>query len=165
MPKPVFKKNNLVSIIDENIKLLNEIDNSIEIDFLNGKKDIYFDCDKEQISRSFFNLIKNSIESIEQKTQKIGKFHKKISIEIIPNNHHIKIILVDNGIGFGEIKNEIKDILNPYYTTKKNGTGLGLSIVNKIINEHNGTLKFFSIPNGAKIEIDFILDGKRNFNS
>ena len=27
----------------------------------------------------------------------------------------------------------IKDILNPYFTTKKNGTGLGLSIVNKII--------------------------------
>ena len=54
---------------------------------------------------------------------------------------------------------DFKEILNPYYTTKKNGTGLGLSIVNKIINDHNGELIFHSLPNGAKIEIDFRLNG------
>ena len=41
-------------------------------------------------------------------------------------------------------KNNIKDILNPYFTTKKTGTGLGLPIVTKIINEHSGN---FSIQN------------------
>ena len=54
---------------------------------------------------------------------------------------------------FWKYKNNIKDILNPYFTTKKNGTGLGLSIVNKIINDHNGEINFFPIKNGAKIEI------------
>ena len=53
----------------------------------------------------------------------------------------------------------IKDILNPYFTTKKNGTGLGLAIVNKIINDHNGKLSFFSITNGAKIEVNFKTNG------
>ena len=72
---------------------------------------------------------------------------------------------MDNGIGFDKIKNNIKEILNPYFTTKKNGTGLGLSIVNKIINDHNGELKFISISNGAKIEIDFRLNDSRNPNS
>ena len=61
---------------------------------------------------------------------------------------------MDNGIGFSQ-KDNIKEILNPYYTTKKNGTGLGLSIVNKIINDHNGELEFVPIPDGAKIEINF----------
>ena len=56
-------------------------------------------------------------------------------------------------------KLNIKDILNPYFTTKKKGTGLGLSIVNKIINDHNGELKFISIPEGAKIEVNFKIHG------
>ena len=165
MPKPIFKNNDLVKILEENIKLLSEVDKSIYIDFHNNKDKILLNCDKEQIGRVFFNLIKNSIESIQQKNDKNVDFVKKISIEIQDNNHHIKFRLVDNGIGFDKIKNNIKEILNPYFTTKKNGTGLGLSIVNKIINDHNGELKFFSISNGAKIEIDFRLNDGRNSNS
>ena len=104
-----------------------------------------------------FFLIKNSIESIQQKAQNTPNFKKKISIEITDNNDHIKFLLIDNGIGFSN-NNNIKEILNPYFTTKKNGTGLGLSIVDKIINDHDGELKFFPIENGAKIEIKFRLD-------
>ena len=88
-----------------------------------------------------------------QKHEKVGVFNKKISIEISDNNDHIKFILVDNGIGFNQLKNNLKNILNPYFTTKKNGTGLGLSIVNKIINDHNGEILFIPIPTGAKVEI------------
>ena len=76
-------------------------------------------------------------------------------IEILDNSDHIKFILVDNGIGFDKIKNNIKEILNPYFTTKKNGTGLGLSIVNKIVNDHNGKLDFFPLSDGMKVEIIF----------
>ena len=61
-----------------------------------------------------------------------------------------------------KIKNDIKQILNPYFTTKKNGTGLGLAIVNKIINDHNGELKFLTISNGAKVEIILKINGNRN---
>jgi len=157
MPKPILKENDLIKILNDNIKLLSELNKSIEINLIKNTDIILLKCDKEQIGRAFFNLIKNSIESIEQKLEKNPDFKKKISIEILDNNDHIKIILVDNGIGFNQ-KNNIKEILNPYYTTKKNGTGLGLSIVNKIINDHNGELEFISIPDGAKIEINFKID-------
>ena len=53
-------------------------------------------------------------------------------------------------------RSDIKDILNPYFTTKKNGTGLGLSIVSKIINDHNGKIEFIPLDEGAKIKINFI---------
>ena len=165
MPQPILKNVDLIVTLNENIKLLSEIDKSIKIKLNTNAKSINFNCDKEQIGRVFFNLIKNSIESIQEKAQKKTNFNKKISIEIQLNNDHIKFILVDNGIGFSEIKGKIKDILNPYFTTKKNGTGLGLSIVNKIINDHNGKLNFFSVLDGAKIEIIFKIDGNRNFNS
>ena len=67
-----------------------------------------------------------------------------------------QIILVPTGTSFSELKDNIKDILNPYFTTKKNGTGLGLSIVNKIVNDHNGKIDFIPIKNGAKINIIFL---------
>jgi len=159
MPKPILKDNDILIILKDNIKLLNEIDKSIKIDLVCNKDKILFNCDKEQIGRVFFNLIKNSIESIQQKTEKNPYFDKKILIEILNNNDHINFTLIDNGIGFNSIKNDVKKILNPYYTTKKNGTGLGLSIVNKIINDHDGELIFHSLSNGAKIEIDFRLNG------
>ena len=155
MPKPILKDNDLIKILKENIKLIKEIDKTIEIELLDNNGVILLNCDKEQMGRVFFNLIKNSIESIQQKVEKNPNFDKKISIEISKNYNHIKFTLIDNGIGFKSNKNNINEILNPYYTTKKNGTGLGLSIVNKIINDHNGELLFHPIDNGAKIEINF----------
>ena len=154
MPKPTLKNHDLNKILQENIKLLKEIDNSIEISLISDDKKILFKCDREQIARVFFNLIKNSIESIQQKAEKTPNLNKKISIEITENNDHIRMVLIDNGIGFDKVNN-IKEITNPYFTTKKNGTGLGLSIVNKIVNDHNGELDFFPTSNGAKIEINF----------
>ena len=68
---------------------------------------------------------------------------------------HINILIMDTGVGFKNFKTNVKDILNPYFTTKKNGTGLGLSIVNKIVNDHNGNINFIPIDDGAKVEIVF----------
>ena len=155
MPKPILKENNLVKIIEENIKLLNELDNTINISINYNNKEIFLNSDKEQLARVFFNLIKNSIESIQQRAEKDSKLKKKITIEVNEENNHITINLIDNGIGFGIFSANIKDILNPYFTTKKNGTGLGLSIVSKIINDHNGKIEFIPLDDGAKIKIDF----------
>ena len=159
MPKPILKKNNIVSILMENISLLNELDKSIKINFKNDKKEILLNCDREQIGRVFLNILKNSIESIQQKAEIKPDFEKKILIEIFTIKDHIKVVFIDNGIGFDKVnlKNNIKDILNPYFTTKKNGTGLGLSIVNKIVNDHDGEIKFIPTDTGAKIEINFII--------
>ncbi|MDA7574311.1 ATP-binding protein [Candidatus Pelagibacter sp.] len=154
MPKPVFQKNNLVELMKDNIKLLKELDKTIEIEFKNNVQQIFFNCDREQLSRVFLNLIKNSIESIQQKAEKNTNFIKNISIELNDLDDHISLIINDNGIGFDSLSNNIKEILNPYFTTKKQGTGLGLSIVNKIINDHNGNIKFISKEDGAIIKIN-----------
>ena len=156
MPKPTLRENNIVSLLKENVKLLKQLDKSIEIDLSCNSEKIILNSDKEQISRVFLNLIKNSIESIQQKSENVSNFSKKITIELMENDGHIKLVIIDNGIGFGKLSKNIKEILNPYFTTKKKGTGLGLSIVNKIINDHNGIIQFIPIDNGAKIKINFI---------
>ena len=109
-------------------------------------------CDYEQISRVIFNLIKNSIESIQEKSLKTKVFDKIINIEIKTISDYIIIEIIDNGLGFSS--KETKKLIKPYYTTKQKGTGLGLSIVNKIISDHNSTILFNSIDGGAKVEIN-----------
>ena len=156
MPKPILKENNLIQIIEENVKLLNELDNSINISVITNSKEVFLNSDKEQLARVFFNLIKNSIESIQQRAENDSNLEKIITIEVNKENNHITINLIDNGMGFGIFAANIKDILNPYFTTKKNGTGLGLSIVSKIINDHNGKIEFIPLDEGAKIKIIFI---------
>ena len=151
MPKPILKKNNLYDLINSNISILKNINSNIVIKVI-GKNEIFINCDSEQINRVFFNLIKNSIESINEKSQKSDDFKGIINIELFKNNDYIKVIITDNGIGFPD-KN-IEDITKPYFTTKKNGTGLGLPIVNKIINDHNGKMSFLKNKDGAKIEIN-----------
>ena len=64
---------------------------------------------------------------------------------------YIIIEIIDNGLGFS--KEETKKLIKPYYTTKKKGTGLGLAIVTKIVNDHNGTILFNTIKNGAMVEV------------
>ena len=156
MPKPTFKNNDLVLIIKENIKLLNETSKKTKINLKNNSNKILFICDNEQLNRVFFNLIKNSIESIDEKYVNNPNFISKIDIEILNESDYIEFIIIDNGKGFENFSNNIKDILNPYFTTKKQGSGLGLSIVNKIINDHNGTIDFIPLNDGAKIIIRFV---------
>ncbi len=165
MPKPILKDNDLIILMKENIQLLQKLDETIKIELSFNAEKIIFNSDKEQLNRVFLNLIKNSIESIQQKSENNANFSKKITIEINEFDDNININIIDNGIGFEKFANNIKDIVNPYYTTKKNGTGLGLSIVNKIINDHNGKIKFLSIKNGAKIQIYFDINDSRNINS
>ena len=157
-------------------KLAHEIKNpltpiQLTIDRLKNK---YSDQISEKDKENFKEYLKVIIKQINQIENLVNEFSdfarmpkpilrnnvtKKVTIEIFENDEHISIDIIDNGIGFEVFKNNIKDILNPYFTTKKNGTGLGLSIVNKIISDHNGKLKFIPIENGAKIAINFSKNG------
>jgi len=152
MPKPLFRENDLINLFKTNINLLQKIDTNIKINLkLNGIKNMKLVCDNEQISRVIFNLVKNSIESIQEKSLKTKVFDKIVNIEIKTISDYIIIEIIDNGLGFSS--EETKKLIKPYYTTKQKGTGLGLSIVNKIISDHNGSINFNSQKNGAKVQI------------
>ncbi len=152
MPKPIFQKNDLIKILENNITLLQTLDHNIQINFSKKEGTLEFNCDGEQLNRVFLNIIKNSIESIQEKAIKNGNFNKFINIEIKSNSDYITLTINDNGIGFTD--KTINNVAKPYYTTKINGSGLGLSIVSKIINDHSGTIYFKNQKNGASVEIN-----------
>ena len=72
-------------------------------------------------------------------------------IDITNDNDYIYVTIIDNGVGFEHV--DKTKMLTPYYTTKKNGTGLGLAVVTKIISDHNSSIYFNTIDEGAKIKI------------
>ena len=153
MPKPIFSNNDLNEIIENNINLLKKTDTKTLINILSKNKTFFFDFDYEQLNRVIFNLIKNSIESIKEKRIKNVDFKGIIDVEIKRLKDYIVVSIKDNGKGFANKNN--KEIIKPYYTTKKNGSGLGLAIVNKIITDHNGSLNLSNTSIGAKVEVFF----------
>ena len=152
MPKPILKPISLDDIIVRTVKL-NELSKpDIKFNIINIKKGKHLiNGDEEQLNRVFLNLIKNAIESLNEKVGKNGDFSKKIDIDIRIDNDYIYCSIEDNGVGFGSTN--FTKMIKPYFTTKKYGTGLGLAIVDKIINDHNGDISFQSKKNGAKVNI------------
>jgi len=149
MPAPIFKKIKLVQVIKRVVDFykLSSL-NEIKFNLSNNSSEIKGDAD--QLYRVFFNIIKNSEESILEKKSKNSAFKGKINIEINDNNDYIDILIIDNGTG---IKDTSK-VMTPYFTTKKNGTGLGLPIVNKIINEHEGDITINDSNPGVRVKIN-----------
>ena len=96
---------------------------------------------------SIENIIKNSIDSIDQR-------RGKISISLRKELNEIKIRIKDNGKGIP--KKDWKNIFRPGFSTKKTGWGLGLSLANRIIEDiHKGNLRVLNstINKGTIIEI------------
>ena len=150
MPSPILKKIKIDEVLNRATsfyKMSNE-ELSFKFDKQNNSN-FYVNGDSEQLYRVFLNLIKNSIEAIDEKKQKISNLQGKITMEMNTNNEYIVIEMLDNGIGF----NDVANITKPYFTTKKQGTGLGLPIVSKIINDHGGEINFLKNSDGAKIVI------------
>lgn len=97
--------------------------------------EVYIIGDYTRLKQVLVNIIKNSIEAIS------GSGIIKLGIE--NSNHFVIITIDDNGIGM--TKEELNNIKEMFYTTKRNGTGLGVALSNEIIEAHNGSLNYESI--------------------
>lgn len=86
--------------------------------------------DPDRIKEALLNIITNASQATDQGT---------ITVKTRMEDHEAVIELSDTGCG---IKNEdLKNIFNPFFTTKPQGTGLGLAVTHKIIQEHNGKIQ------------------------
>jgi len=93
----------------------------------------------QQLEQVVINLINNACQSLTDRASAI-----KISTAFDPLRNRVKITVEDHGIGIKQ--SDMKYIMDPFFTTKRNsgGTGLGLSVSYTIIKNHNGMLMFKS---------------------
>jgi len=151
IPKPILKKINLNKLISRSINLLELSETDIKFNLSQEKSSLKINGDEEQLNRVFLNLFKNSIESISEKKIKNADFKGKITVDIEDDSNYIYVTIADNGVGFEQV--DKTKMVTPYFTTKKKGTGLGLAIVTKTISDHNYSILFDSVNDGAKVEI------------
>ena len=150
MPNPIIKSNNLKKLIEDTINLYKLSEKKIIFNLVYKSSNEFFEFDLSQISRVLINVVKNSLESINEKQETDNNFQGIINILVENNNEFIYITIEDNGVGF---KSTPKDLVAPFITTKQHGSGLGLSIVSKILHEHGGDINFIEQSNGAKIKL------------
>jgi len=99
--------------------------------------EVFIEGDYDRLKQVFINLIKNSMESIDNK---IGI----IKLKMVQKKQVI-ITISDNGCGMS--KEVVEKIGSAFYTTKEKGTGLGVKLSTEIIEQHNGSIKYKSKEN------------------
>ncbi len=116
---------------------------------LKGNLVCYLDRDK--IITVLNNLFLNAMEAIGE--------NGHIEFNIRRGKKNMIIQVKDDGGGIPE--DIISKLFIPFYTTKSKGTGLGLSIVNRIVQNHHGTIKATNEGKGACFTIT-LPKGKEN---
>ena len=114
------------------------IDRKIEITYTNDEE-LYIIADYNRLKQVFVNMMKNSIEALEETT------NGQIKIEVSEKNNNIIIKIIDNGCGID--KETLKHMNEPFFTTKVYGTGLGVFLSREIVKAHEGEIKYISKDN------------------
>src|SRR5690606_13123488 len=100
-----------------------------------GGNTITIQGDRDQLLRSFNNLIKNSIEAA------ITKRRCQINIDVsYETDHYVAISIRDNGEGINPEARE--KLFQPNFTTKSSGTGLGLAFVKQAVEGMGGSIRY-----------------------
>jgi hypothetical protein len=107
-------------------------------------------ADAHAMKRVFANLIDNAAEAMQDSLLKEIEIRTAV-VETDPEL--VEISISDTGHG---ITPELKErLFLPYFSTKDRGTGLGLAIVNRIIEEHQGTIRVEeNKPVGARFIVE-----------
>ena len=108
------------------------------------------------------NLLTNAKDAVTEKKNQQQDVEMQVGIRSWHENQFIFVEVTDNGTGIS--KDDIHNVMLPFYTTKEEGkgTGLGLSICYQIIKEMNGTIEIASDRElGTKFQLVLPLQKKK----
>jgi signal transduction histidine kinase len=123
---------NLLKIND--IKLIKDLDDQIPT----------VDGSEDQLQQVFMNLLSNAVEAMENRKE------ASLTIQTAYSPEEEKIIISFSDTGVGIPAENMSNLFEPFFSTKKKGkgVGLGLSVAYGIIEEHKGTIR--AVPGKEK---------------
>lgn len=153
------REQDLVQILSNEAETLcGELFSSLNISIINNSRQkVVVKGSETHFRQIFSNLLKNAIDAME------GVTNKKLTISSYRHGNEQGVSIEDNGEGIPQ--ENISEIFNPFFTTKKNsssgvvgssGTGLGLSSCKRMIEAYNGYIDVESLPGqGTTFSIRF----------
>lgn len=145
LPEPVKQEINLYPILENVIRLMQMKALEKEIQFIYTPAATPFNiyADGQQLEQVLINIVKNSMEAIEQQ----GTIHFLTS----PATRTLTI--TDSGKG---IPPEItRQLFSPFFSTKRNGQGIGLTLIKEVLLNHGFDLSLKTIAPG---QTEFVIE-------
>ncbi len=145
-----FIEFSMEQIIDSSLKIITdqlELKNiQVKKEYEEGLPPVYVDGDKMRLV--IVNILRNAYEELDEG----GEIDIILSLVGEEEDKKIRIEISDNGKGIAE--SEWENIFEPFYTTKSAGIGLGLANAQKIVEQHNGSIRIIKKEGrGACFEI------------
>jgi len=103
--------------------------------------------DPDQMKRVLINLVDNAVAATE------GKGRILVATEYDRAEGRVRLVVADDGPGIPPADRD--RLFVPHFSTKKRGSGLGLAIVNRIVQEHLGSIRAEdNEPRGARFVVE-----------
>ena len=104
--------------------------------------------DREQFKRVVVNLVDNAAEAMQDSLLRRLYISTRVT-----EADSVELTVADTGCGVS--REDKEKLFLPYFSTKGRGTGLGLAIVNRILADHDATIRVEdNIPVGARFIVD-----------
>ncbi|MDN4502656.1 PAS domain S-box protein [Alteromonadaceae bacterium BrNp21-10] len=131
------------------------LDHGITLELTDNPPQLMIDA--VQIQQVLFNLIRNAIDSMQDKPNEAITIRSRWTEKKL-----IEVSVVDTGTGVDEENRAT--LFNPFFTTKESGMGMGLAISQSIIQSHgghlwyqnnhsNGSIFLFTLPSNNDLAI------------
>jgi len=135
--KPVIRSVNVKELLDHALQVVHEdLERkgiTVENRWQNGTS---VRADPDQLVQVLLNLYLNAVDAMDT-----GGL---LRVEADVKEDTMEIRIADNGRGMD--LETLKQIFNPFFTTKDRGMGLGLAVAHRIMEDHGGSLSAKSSP-------------------
>jgi two-component system sensor kinase FixL len=117
---------------------------SLTLDIQIDRSGLRVEIDKIQIQQVLFNLLRNSIEAMQDQPRR-----ELVVATSLAQGGMVEISVADTGSG---LVDEVRaKLFQPFVTTKPNGMGIGLSVCRSIVEAHQGRLWADDNPSGGTV--------------